>query len=334
METQDIEKTVVAQAQSPEATIIGASVACPVCKTENAPTEQYCGECGFLLSATPGEEAPVFDTSAQPRLTDASGRVYLLHEGENSIGREAVGVLLSDATVSRSHAKLTLEAGTCRLEDVGSSNGTYAGGVRIQPGETVEVSDGAELKFGSAILTLAVPAPAEVEEAVESPEEPAEESPAEEAAAEEVAEPVEESVEVPAEEPEPEEVAEVESPEPAWPTKPGRSLLAPVATLVLTTDPEKSYPVMPGANTVGRRGTNTIVLDDAYVSGAHAELIADEGGFWVTDLGSTNGTTLNGDAIAPNARMALNPGDEIVFGRTALRFDVPQPEEAPEPPGE
>ena len=313
METQDIEKTVVAQAQSPEATIIGASVTCPVCKTENAPTEQYCGECGFLLSATPGEEAPVFDTSAQPRLTDASGRVYLLHEGENSIGREAVDVLLSDATVSRSHAKLTLEAGTCRLEDVGSSNGTYAGGVRIQPGETVEVSDGAELKFGSAILTLAVPAPAEVEEAVESPEEPAEESPAEEAAAEEVAEPVEESVEIPAEEPEP---------------------LGPVAMLVLTTDPEKSYSVMPGANTVGRRGTNTIVLDDAYVSGSHAELIADEGGFWVTDLGSTNGTTLNAETIAPNARMALNPGDEIVFGRTALRFDVPQPEEAPEPPGE
>jgi pSer/pThr/pTyr-binding forkhead associated (FHA) protein len=246
-----------------------------------------------------------------------------------------VDVLLSDPTVSRSHAKLTLEAGKCRIEDLGSSNGTYAGGARIQPGEKVEITDGAELKFGSAILTLVIPPSPEVEE---QPEEA--EVPAEEPAAEEVAEPVEEPLEVPAEQPETEEVAEVEAPEP----------VAPVAMLVSTTDPEKSYPVMPGSNSVGRRGTNSIVLDDPYVSGSHAEIVApalsgvegpalsgvewDEGGFWVTDLGSTNGTTLNGQAIAPNARMPLNPGDEIVFGRTALRFDVPEAEEPSEPTGE
>lgn len=299
METQDIDKTVAVDASTAEATIIGASVTCPVCRTENAPTEQYCGECGFLLSATPGEEVPALDTTAQPRLTDASGREYVLREGENTVGRESADVLLPDPTVSRSHAKLTIEAGKCWIEDMGSSNGTYEGGVRIQPGEKTEIADGAELKFGSAVLTLVLPAIEEVSE-TEEPEQPADEAAFEEEVAEAV-EPAEETEEVPIEEPEPVE---------------------PVAMLVSGADAGISYLIVPGTNAIGRRGTNDIILaDDAYVSGSHAEIVADESGFWLTDVGSTNGTTLGGARVEPNVRTALNAGDEIVFGQTALKFE-------------
>ena len=324
MESQDIEKTVVAQAQSPDATLLGTTITCPICKTENAPNEKYCGECGFLLSSTPVEEAVVADTSSVPRLTDSSGREYLLHEGENSIGRESADVLLADPTVSRKHAVLTIEGAKCWIEDLGSSNGTYADGKRVESGERVEVTDGAEVKFGSAVLTLKVPILDEtVEEAPieEAPESPEEELPAEETAPEavEAAEPAEPS--------EP-EVPEIEAPEQP----------APLAKLV-SADASVEFPLVAGSNTIGRRGGNDIVLaGDAYVSGSHAELTADERGFWLMDLGSTNGTLLNGSRIQSNTRMALNSGDEITFGQTALRFEVseskPEEADAPEPGGE
>jgi pSer/pThr/pTyr-binding forkhead associated (FHA) protein len=316
MESQDIEKTVVAQAQSPEATLLGMTITCPICKTENAPNEKYCGECGFLLTSTPVEEAVMADTSSLPRLTDASGREYLLHEGGNGIGRESADVLLADPTVSRSHAKLTLEGGKCSVEDLGSSNGTYADGKRVEAGERVEVTDGAELKFGSAVLTLKVPILDETVEEGPMEEVPEEQLPEEEAVTEavEVAEPPEPS------EPDVPEVEAIDGP-------------APLARLV-SADPPVEFPLVAGTNTIGRRGGNDIVLgDDAYVSGAHAELTADERGFWLMDLGSTNGTLLNGSRIQSNTRMALNSGDAITFGQTALRFEVPEvvPEEADAP---
>ena len=308
MDSQDrtTDKTLMAPAMDGEATIIGTIITCPICKTENAPTEKYCGECGFLLASIPVEEAVLPDTTEMPRLTDASGqREYLLKEGENSIGREATDVLLTDPTVSRGHAKIILKAGKAFVEDTGSSNGTYADGTRLQPGDRVEIADGGELKFGSAVLTIILPAPVEAAEQVEEADTPVEEAVAEQAAFEAV-----EGVEP---------VAEVEEPEVEAPDEPGP---APVARLV---SDGRELPIMAGTNTIGRGSGNTIVLDgDPYVSGAHAEITTDDDGFWLTDVGSTNGTVLNGTRLEPNIRMALKSGDEIIFGQTALRLEVSQ----------
>lgn len=320
MDSQDrtmltTDRTMVAPAAGMDATILGTTITCPICKTENSPSEKYCGECGFLLASTPVEDAALPDTTQMPRLTDASGqREYLLKEGANSIGREATDVLLNDPTVSRGHARVILEAGSAYVEDMGSSNGTYAAGIRIQPGDRTQIVDGAELKFGSAVMTLILPAPVEAAEpAAEDVNAPTEEIAAEESTAEivefadEVMEPVEsEAVEVP-----------------AGP--------ASVAKLVSPTDPTREFPIIFGSNTIGRRAGNDIVLEgDPYVSGAHAQLDADERGLWLTDIGSTNGTTLNGTRIGANMKMALNPGDEIVFGQTALNLVVPEQEVAEE----
>jgi pSer/pThr/pTyr-binding forkhead associated (FHA) protein len=45
-----------------------------------------------------------------------------------------------------------------------------------------------------------------------------------------------------------------------------------------------------------------------------------QGAYWVEDLGSTNGTLLNGEILSE--RRQINPGDRITFGKTELVFIV------------
>ena len=289
----DTDKTMIAVPMpDANATIIGTSVKCPVCGTENSPTEKYCGDCGFLLSSTPGEVGEVAEIGPQPRLI-ASGREYLLKAGENIVGREGTDVLLEDATVSRRHALIVSEDGKCFVEDLGSTNGTFVNKSQVAKGERVEVESGAELKFGSSVVTLDLP-----EIATEPAEAVVEETPEAEAAVE----PVEQAEETP---------EEVAAEEPA---------ALPVAHLI-SAETAEEFAVMPGLNTIGRRGDNSIVLaGDPYVSGAHAQITAEGGSFVLLDLGSTNGTMLNGAKVEPDQPVDLSPGDEIVFGKTTMRF--------------
>jgi FHA domain-containing protein len=76
----------------------------------------------------------------------------------------------------------------------------------------------------------------------------------------------------------------------------------------------------PGGATLGRSRQCDIVLGDPNVSRQHAE-IRPRGGSWVlSDLGSTNGTRLNGRPL--EAPEVVRPGDEIELGATALRFEL------------
>ena len=71
------------------------------------------------------------------------------------------------------------------------------------------------------------------------------------------------------------------------------------------------------ALTVGRALTSDVALLDPTVSRKHASLLADESGIELSDLGSSNGTFVNGARIE-KARVA--PGDVLTFGK--LSFDV------------
>ena len=76
--------------------------------------------------------------------------------------------------------------------------------------------------------------------------------------------------------------------------------------------------VGPGGVTLGRSRQSDVMVDDANVSRAHAE-IRPHGRSWVlTDLGSTNGTRLNGRRVSRPETLA--PGDEIELGTATLRF--------------
>ncbi len=72
--------------------------------------------------------------------------------------------------------------------------------------------------------------------------------------------------------------------------------------------------------TVGRREDNTLMIDDGFVSGAHAEMVFDQGSWWLIDLDSTNGPFLGGRPVRARAR--VNAGDIVQFGRVTLRANI------------
>jgi hypothetical protein len=76
--------------------------------------------------------------------------------------------------------------------------------------------------------------------------------------------------------------------------------------------------------TVGRDLDCAIVLKDATLSGRHALLTSDEVGWWLEDLGSTNGSRVNGELVAPGERTPLRSGDELAFGAVRFRLVVPR----------
>lgn len=93
----------------------------------------------------------------------------------------------------------------------------------------------------------------------------------------------------------------------------------PVATLVAG---ESRHPVTLGRHTVGRRDSNDIVVPDAFASGSHGLVEADESGVYYTDTGSTNGSAVNGVRLEPNVRTKLEPGDILRLGNTDLRLEA------------
>ncbi len=84
----------------------------------------------------------------------------------------------------------------------------------------------------------------------------------------------------------------------------------------LTTN--RSFALTNEATMLGRAITSDIVLDDLNVSRTHAEVRRESASLWkVADLGSTNGTLVNGRHIAS---AVLNEGDRITVGTTTFLF--------------
>ncbi len=73
----------------------------------------------------------------------------------------------------------------------------------------------------------------------------------------------------------------------------------------------------PGPWGIGRSEENEIVISNPNVSRRHARLLRSENGFIVEDMGSTNGTLLDG---APIDRERIESGDELTFGGVTARF--------------
>lgn len=72
--------------------------------------------------------------------------------------------------------------------------------------------------------------------------------------------------------------------------------------------------------TVGRGTPNDVSLDgDEYASARHARIEPRRDGVWIEDIGSTNGTFVNGSRVTKPRRLA--PGDVIRVGETDLRFE-------------
>jgi len=70
---------------------------------------------------------------------------------------------------------------------------------------------------------------------------------------------------------------------------------------------------------IGKATHNQVVLSDPTVSNTHGILIARGGGYSIADLGSRNGTFVNGERLGSQAR-TLRHGDKILVGKTVLTF--------------
>jgi len=75
-----------------------------------------------------------------------------------------------------------------------------------------------------------------------------------------------------------------------------------------------------GEHTFGRKADNAIVIADPYVSGRHGVVSVSEDGVTLTDTGSTNGTLVNGDKLAPNAAVVITAETVIRLGN--LEFQI------------
>ena len=86
-----------------------------------------------------------------------------------------------------------------------------------------------------------------------------------------------------------------------------------------------TIPLLRAKLTLGRRESCDVPLPFPNVSGKHCELSFQDGYWYVRDLGSTNGTKVNGSVISLNQRKVLRPGDEITIARRRFKISYTPP---------
>jgi DNA-binding winged helix-turn-helix (wHTH) protein len=106
----------------------------------------------FQSEREPASQVVSHDDSRQGWLIGSTAEVALL-PGENVIGREGEGVILvKSSTVSRRHARLSIDGSGAVVEDLGSKNGTY---VNDQPiSAPTPIVDGDQIRIGSLLFTF------------------------------------------------------------------------------------------------------------------------------------------------------------------------------------
>src|SRR6266511_4325552 len=107
--------------------------------------------------------------------------------------------------------------------------------------------------------------------------------------------------------------------QPQYPGPGGPVPGGPGRTVRLVAGDGRSYPLSIGSTVIGRGDQANLRLPDVGISRRHARLDFDGAQVVLTDLGSTNGTMVNGQRVSA---VALNPGDMIQLGTTTLTFRV------------
>ena len=144
---------------------------CGKCGHENPDGSNFCSQCGSRLGSpsdatsvipiveedVPHAEISAEDTAAVSALPEGNallivtrgpdvGARYLLDQPQTTAGRsQDCDIFLDDITVSRHHAKFTMQDGQMTITDLGSLNGTYVnrtlvdGSAVLRPGEEVQI---------------------------------------------------------------------------------------------------------------------------------------------------------------------------------------------------
>ena len=75
-----------------------------------------------------------------------------------------------------------------------------------------------------------------------------------------------------------------------------------------------------GTTTIGRAEDNGLVVEDEFISAHHAILRREQGAWWLSDTGSTNGTWANDRKV--DRPVVVKAGDTLRFGRLRVRFEA------------
>lgn len=230
--------------------------------------------------ATPPPAGPL-PAGLRVSLQDAAGRALVITKTPVTLGRKNADVLVNDPTVSTLHAVLERSPAGFVLIDKGSTNGTFVNGRRVT--EPVPVSNLDEIKLGEALFTLNI-----VEDRFGLHHDTA-------------------------------------------PNDTQQTLLIASAPTVSPIPAGKAYllgyesgGVAQSARltlritTIGR-SEGDINIDDQSLSRKHFQIEVHPGKIAVKDLGSANGTHVDGK---PVSYAVVAPGQTFTAGRTRFRIDV------------
>ncbi|MCX5156178.1 FHA domain-containing protein [Streptomyces sp. NPDC060334] len=252
-----------------------------------------------------------------------NGRTWTLDPSRSySLGRDPQGdVVIDDARVSWRHATISWNGRGWGIEDHGSTNGTYVHGARVQQAELVpgtpvhlgNATDGPRLNPSAAAAPqpVAHQAPAHQAPAYQGQaagyEAPARQQPQQEAwqqqPAQQQAQPQFPQQHIP---PQQGDVS------PAQGAGAGHGDRSPTTFHQLS---------LGHVMRIGRALENELVVSDLQVSRNHAEFRSMPGGrFEIRDLGSHNGTYVNGQPLAKSGTAVLGPNDIVGVGHSTFRI--------------
>jgi pSer/pThr/pTyr-binding forkhead associated (FHA) protein/NADPH-dependent 2,4-dienoyl-CoA reductase/sulfur reductase-like enzyme len=279
---------------------------------------------GGVAPAPRGATMAIAPPTAVMGWLDVSGRRVDLVGQTINIGRDPTSeVAIADPAVSYTHAQITRLGNDLYLRDVGSRNGTYANAQLVsvphllREGDVIHVGT-TDVTFHAAGPT---PPPAAAAQTAAYPpvaEPPAGVPPAPQPPGAPLAPPAAPAIAPAA--PVPPAPAEV-VPGPAGPT--ASPPAGPHLVVVVGPTVGLSFALVGDSLRVGRDPASaTLLLRDQTVSRNHASLDRRGNEWLVTDQGSTNGTFVNGQRLAPQQPVPLQPGARVKFGDVECMFQV------------
>ncbi|MFF6775227.1 FHA domain-containing protein [Streptomyces sp. NPDC012637] len=268
---------------------------------------------------------------------ELNGRTWTLDPSRSyTLGRDPQGdLVIDDARVSWRHATISWGGRSWVIEDHGSTNGTFVQGQRIHQ---VEIGPGSAVNLGNATdgprLNLAAAgAPAQQQVPHQQPAPQAAQQPAHHGLHQEMTHQA----------PPQHQAPQQHAPQQGWQQQPPHQAppQVPHQQAVPQAGPQGASPMhgdrspttfhqlnLGRVMRIGRALENELVVSDLQVSRLHAEFHATpDGRFEIRDLGSHNGTYVNGQPIAKNGTVLIGPNDIVGVGHSTFRIVGNQLEE-------
>lgn len=260
---------------------------------------------------------------------ELNGRTWTLDPSRSyNVGRDPQGdMVLDDARVSWRHATVRWAGRSWIIEDQGSTNGTYVQGRRIHQ---MEVGAGSTVHLGNATdgprVTLSAPSAADAfgAQPARAPQQQAAQGwqapPAQQPPAQQGRQAPPQGDRPPYAPPQ--QAQPARQPQQAVPPQQARGPQAGGAPVGGDRSPTTFHRLDTGrVMRIGRALENELVVSDLQVSRHHAEFRATpDGRFEIRDLGSHNGTYVNGQPVTKSGTKVIGPNDIIGVGHSTFRL--------------